>query len=122
MERSFRILIADDPADWARRFLEELHSSSTGLFLALDQRQGWEVLRRQRVDLAVIAGDNPRIGGLELARRVHQVRGEVPVIVLSSGVNARVLRESLRIGARTVLPKPVNIDRLVHVSMKILGF
>jgi len=120
-DRNIKILIADQPADWVRKFVEDLHSASLDMFLAEDDRQGLEIIRRERVDLAVIAGDNPRIGGLELVKRVHWYSSEVPVIVLGCETNVRWLQEALRVGVRTILPRPVNVNRLVIASVKILG-
>ncbi|MFA5863134.1 MAG: response regulator [Phycisphaerae bacterium] len=121
MGRGIKILIADDPADWMQSFIEDLHKSSVDAFLAASEQQGFEIIRREHVDLAVIAGDNPRVGGLELVRRVHWYSAEVPVIVLGGEMNLRWLQDALRIGVRTILPRPVNAGRLLDTCVKILG-
>jgi CheY-like chemotaxis protein len=142
-ERDINILVADDPAEWVRGFLKDLYSGpfqtvslgreipvrvvdeaptgSIRMFLAGSEREGMEFVRRERVDLAVVAGDNPRLGGLGLVRRMHILSTELPVIVLGSQGNFRWLREALDVGVKTILPRPVNVNQLVSISIKILG-
>jgi phosphoserine phosphatase RsbU/P len=142
-ERDINILVADDPAEWVKVFLKDLYSGplkalvcdraipvdlgeelpggSIRMFLAGSEREGVEFVRRERVDLALVAGDNPRLGGLGLVRRMHILSTELPVIVLGSQGNFRWLREALDVGVRTILPRPVNVSQLVSISIKILG-
>ncbi len=142
-ERGINILVADDPAEWVRGFLADLYGGSlkiretdrripirvledppTGavrMFLSGSEQESFEIVRRERLDLALVAGDNPRLGGLGLVRRMHLLSAELPVIVLGSQTNLRWLREALDVGVKTVLPRPVNIGQLVTLSVKILG-
>lgn len=121
LERSVKILVADEPADWVERFVEDLHAGGVDMYLAADEQHGLDIIRRQEVDLVVVAADNPRMGGLEMVRRVHLFSVQVPVIVVGSPLNPRWLQEALKIGVRTVLPRPVDIEKLVSLSLKILG-
>jgi len=120
-ERKVNILVADEQADWVKEFLTDLHSPVVDMYLAEDERQGLGIIRREQMDLAVIAGDNPRVGGLELVKRVRRYSCEVPVIVVGGPPNGRWLQEAFRSGVRTIIPRPVNVHRLVSVSVKILG-
>jgi DNA-binding NarL/FixJ family response regulator len=45
---------------------------------------------------------------------------EMPVIVLGGEPSRRWMQEALRAGVRTVIPRPVNVTRLVEFSIKVL--
>jgi DNA-binding response OmpR family regulator len=119
--RNVRILVADEPADWAKTFFDRLNSPAIDVLFAGSERQGLEIIRREPVDLALIAGDVPQVGGLEFIRRVRWYRAEMPVIVLGGEASRRWMLEALRVGVRTVIPRPVNVPRLVEFSIKMLG-
>ncbi len=120
-ERSLRILVADEPADWVKSFFDRLNACTVDVLMAANERQGMEIIRRERVDLALIAGDLPQVGGLEFIRRVHRVNVEMPVIVLGGESNRRWLEEALKAGVRTILPRPVNVSMLAELSIKLLS-
>lgn len=120
-DRNVRILVADHPADWARTFFDRLNSPAIDVRFAGDERRGLEIVRREPVDLALIACDVPQVGGLEFVRRLHWYRTEMPVIVLGGEPSRRWMQEALRVGVRTVIPRPVNVARLVELSIKVLN-
>jgi DNA-binding response OmpR family regulator len=101
--------------------MEDSSAGAVRMFLSGSEEESFEIVRRERLDLALVAGDNPRLGGLSLVRRMHVLSAELPVIVLGSQTNLRWLREALDVGVTTVLPRPVNVSQLVSVSVKILG-
>ena len=120
MQRNLNILIADEPAGWINTFAGDLQTLYINMHIVQTEEQGFDIIRQNRLDLALIASDVPRFGGLEFIRRVHRYSEELPVIVLGSRIENRWLQEALKIGVKTILPRPINIDRLVEVSMKIL--
>lgn len=119
-ERNLRILVADEPADWVRYFFDRLDLPGVDVRVADSENHGLRIIREEPVDLALIAGDVPSFGGLEFVRRVHWYHRETPVIVLGGDPSRRWMQEALRIGVRSVLPRPINVARLVEVSAKML--
>jgi DNA-binding NtrC family response regulator len=120
-ERNFRILVADEPAEWLKYFFDRLALPGVDVRVAGTETQGLRIIQEEPVDLALIAGDLPRLGGLDFIRRVHWYRHEMPVIVLGGDPSRRWMQEALRIGVRSVLPRPINVTRLVEVSVKMLN-
>ena len=119
--RNIRILVADEPADWLRLFFDQFAPAGVDVRVAGSEKQGIEIVRTEAVDLAIIAGDVPHFGGLEFVRRVHLHRTEMPVFILGGAGSGRWMQEALRIGVRSVLPRPINVPRLVELSVKVLG-
>ena len=120
------LLVEDDPRD-AELTLEALGRELSGT-RALVVANGAEALeyvfptsdeptRRRAADLRLILLDLklPRVGGMEVLRRVKSdpALRHVPVVVLTSSREMRDTRECYRLGANSYMVKPVNFDDFV---------
>ena len=132
------LLVEDDPRD-AELTLEALGRELSGT-RALVVANGAEALeyvfptsdeptRRRAADLRLILLDLklPRVGGMEVLRRVKSdpALRHVPVVVLTSSREMRDIRECYRLGANSSMVKPVTFDDFMtcvsHIGQYWLG-
>lgn len=62
----------------------------------------------------------PNLSGMELARKILQIRPSFPIILLSGYLEADIPNELRGIGIRTFLTKPVELaalSRVVHEAL-----
>ena len=126
------LLVEDDPRD-AELTLEALGRELSGT-RALVVANGAEALeyvfptsdeptRRRAADLRLILLDLklPRVGGMEVLRRVKSdpALRHVPVVVLTSSREMRDIRECYRLGANSYMVKPVNFDDFMTCVSRI---
>jgi DNA-binding NtrC family response regulator len=116
-----RILVADEPSDWVSGFVEHLKPVKVEVVYAHNEHQGLEILQHERVNLAFVAGDIPTVNGLDFVRRAHRFSQELPVILLGIDHTRRWIEEALRVGAMSVFPRPVNIERLIAITGRLLN-
>ena len=118
-----RILIVDDEAaliGMYQLFMKALKYEAT--VIACPE----EALRRveenpAQFDLVITDLTMPKMNGLELTRRIHAVRADLPVI-LATGFRASVSGEQLRqAGVFELVEKPISITTLAEVLHAILG-
>ncbi len=57
----------------------------------------------------------PRLGGIEALKLIRRFDPTIVVIVISAGIDADIAREAIAQGARAVLAKPLDLDRLAAV-------
>ena len=93
--------------------LEELGHSVTTATRAED---AFELLSKAPFDLVITDHRLAKINGVELIRKIHEAEFQVPVIMLSSLVEALGLTESST-GADVVLPKSAN--ELTHLTRAV---
>jgi DNA-binding NtrC family response regulator len=118
-----RILVVDDNAglaDVVRRVLErdghEVRVAVTGL-------EGARRHREQATDLAIIDIHMPEMDGLELLVQFRAIAPEMPVIVMSGGVQTgglNLLGDARLLGAFATLAKPFSVDELLGVVARAL--
>jgi len=118
-----RILLVDDePAltDMGQEILkilgyevEALTSSATAL----------EHFRQhpQRYDLAILDLTMPQMTGVKLARKILQIRGDLPIILTSGFAEQLSQNESKNAGIRALLKKPFRVETLAETIKQVLG-
>ena len=111
MERRPTVLVVDDDVIFAVSivFLVE-YMGAKGL-RAYDGDQALELIRNNEIDAVVSDVNMPGMNGLELLRKIKQYKQELPVIIISGNVDARMADEAFRNGAFGVLAK------LGHVAL-----
>ena len=90
------------------------------------ERRGWEVIAVGRAEEALERLDGteqdadvvlsdlfmPGLGGMELCRRLRELRPEIPVVVLTAFGSLETAIEAIRAGAWDFVTKPVEVDAL----------
>ena len=109
-----RILVVDDNESicaFLRHFftLEGLPAEITG-----SPQVAWEHFQAAPQDYALLLTDceMPGMTGLELAKRVRQVRADLPMIIFSTSVTVHGPARFAAMGFAEALPKPVAIATL----------
>ena len=72
-------------------------------------------------DLVITDFLMPEMDGNELARRLMEIRPEIPVIVLTGSPDSDDRREACRLGVRAYLEKPVDRRHLARVINDVLA-
>jgi CheY-like chemotaxis protein len=75
----------------------------------------------RQYDLAILDLTMPQMTGMELARKLLQIRPDLPII-LSSGFADKIRpKEVMEMGVREVITKPWSIRSLAETIKKALG-
>lgn len=124
MRRELKILAADDDLSILNFIKLILRSEGYNVFTAKDGVECLEVLEREEPDLILLDLNMPRLGGLDVLRKLRKDKSKrlIPVIVLTAYTDEEEV--ALKEGAIDFLPKPFNAARLLsriasHIRMKI---
>lgn len=108
-----RILIVEDEptlrAQISQAFADEGYVAES----AGDGEQGLYMAQEYPIDLAVIDLGLPKLGGVELIRRLRKAGRTVPVLILTARDDSVERVIGLEIGADDYLPKPIYPRELV---------
>jgi CheY-like chemotaxis protein len=118
------LLITDDDRDFRETLRDVFEPQGYRTILAGDGEEALQILRRERIHVALIDMHMPRLSGLETVRRVRETRLHVPCILISAAMDEKLAEAARQVEAFAALSKPVNfndIKRLVRDAMRSIG-
>ena len=115
-----RVLIADDQPDVLTALGVLLKGEAYAVEKATSPAAAWEAVHRNEFDAVLIdlnyaRGSTSGAEGLDLLRRIREVDGALPVIVMTAWGSIELAVEAIRSGARDFIEKPWSNERLVSI-------
>jgi two-component system, response regulator PdtaR len=108
-------LIVDDNRDFAENLAEILRDGGDDAVVA---ESGGEAVRRageRRFDAVLTDMRMPLMGGAEVVHEIRRIDPGAPAMVITAHVGDDVLEAARREGLLAVLPKPVDVPRLLEL-------
>ena len=123
MERTIRVLLADDHAVY-RWGLRTLLDSEPGMEVVGEAATGKEVLQRAaelRPDVILMDIQMPGINGIEATRRIIDTNREIGVVVLTMYEDDDSVFSAMRAGARGYVLKGAHPSEILKVLRAVAG-
>ena len=89
-------------------------------FLAGSGEEAIDIVNRHDVHLALMDMHLPKLSGLETMAIVRQIKGMLPMILISADQDERLMRRALSAQAYSVLSKPVSRNLVIYVVQRAL--
>jgi len=112
------LLIVDDELNIRRVLVAMLKREGYETTAAADGEQALAVLHRSPVDVVITDLIMPKLGGLELLKRVGTEFPDVPVIMITAHGTVDTAVEAMKAGAFDYITKPFEQDELKKVIVK----
>ena len=109
------ILVVDDDVDICRNLSDILTDLGYHVDTATGGRAALELVRQHAYDVALLDLKMPDMDGLTLYREIKKIQAATVAIVVSAYASGAITEEALTAGAWQVLPKPVELDRLLRL-------
>jgi DNA-binding response OmpR family regulator len=107
-----RVLVVEDDPDTRRMLVSAIADEGFEPIPALDGRHALRTALAVEPSAIVLDLMLPGVSGEEFARKYHQqTKADAPIVVVSARHDAEAIGRS--IGARAVLPKPLDITELM---------
>lgn len=111
-QRDARLLIAEDEANLRLVLQKELQRLGYRVQAAPDGEAALRKLEESNVDVLLCDINMPRMGGMELLRRIHERPNPPEVIMLTGQGTIETAVEAMKTGAYDYLTKPYSINEL----------
>jgi CheY-like chemotaxis protein len=119
LERPSILITDDDPI--ARETLREIFEPvGYRTFLAESGEEALDIIKEQDVHLGLMDLHLPKLSGLETITLVRQIKGVLPMILITAEQDDNVLRKALSAHAFCVLAKPVSKNIVIYVVTRAL--
>ena len=107
------ILVVDDEHEFLELMTNRLQKRGFTVDVAPTGEQALEKVAKENFDAMVLDVKMPGIDGIEVLRRVKQMRPEMPVLLLTGHASVEAAMTGVESGAVDYLLKPVPINDLI---------
>jgi len=88
--------------------------------LAESGEEALEISREQRIHVALLDMNLPRLTGLETLQLLRQINTLLPCILVTADANEGLMRQAFRAHAFSVIPKPVSKNVVLYTVVRAL--
>lgn len=117
---SLSILIIDDEPHLPHQFARFLRKRGYEVYTAADGEAGLQELQRNTIDLVLLDLRLPRLGGLEVLKRIRELDQELPVVIITAHGDVQTAVAAMKSGAADYRQKGFDLDELLLVVQRAL--
>ena len=118
--KSPSLLITDDDRGFRETVAEVLRQRGYRTLLAADGQEAFRIVQAEEIHLVLLDMHMPKWTGLETLRRVRQLRAGLPCILISGGLDDKILAEAQAARVICVLSKPVSCIKVRDTVSAVL--
>src|SRR5262245_17226644 len=115
------ILVVDDDVDTCHNLRDILADMGYRVDVAHDGPSALELVRRYAYDVALLDLKMPGMDGVTLYREVKKLRSDTVAIIVTAYAGGNAAEEALAAGAWQLMPKPVDLSRLLPLVEQAIG-
>jgi CheY-like chemotaxis protein len=116
----YSILITDDDRGSREALREIFEPRGYRTLMAESGEEAIDIVRGEDVHLALMDVHLPRLTGLETMEILRQMKGLLPVILISAEYDDHLLRRAMSAHAYSVLAKPLSKNMVVYVVTRAI--
>jgi len=118
----YRILVVDDDPIVNELVTNILTDAGYKVSSANDPEDALGKFQKDKFDLVLTDIVMPKMNGLQLLSRLHSIKPDVPVVLMTAYPDLNVAIEALRAGAQDLIIKPFRTEYLLHAVKKALNY
>lgn len=114
------LLITDDDPGYRETLRNVFEPEGFQTFLAEDGLEAFEIVQTTPVHLVLLDMHMPRLDGVETIRRVHEIKPQLPCILLSAALDEMIIKAAEEVLAFSVLAKPCSRQQITSIVRSAL--
>jgi two-component system chemotaxis response regulator CheY len=118
--KSYSILITDDDLGCRESLRAIVEPEGYRTLMAASGEEALDIVREQRVHLALVDMQMPTLTGLETLQLVREIDAMLPCILVTADATEMIMREAFRMHAYSVIPKPVSRNVVLYTVVRTL--
>ena len=114
------VLLADEQEVWAKTVRDLLAPQGVQTVAAHTGREALRLIESGTIDVAVLDQTMPQLGGMQVVKRMRDLPGAPPAILLADHLSNALLHEALGMRVFSVLGKPVDFNLLLDSLARVM--
>jgi CheY-like chemotaxis protein len=114
------VLLADEQERWALTVRDLLAPQGVQTVAVHTGREALEWIESGTIHVAVLDQQMPQLGGLQVVKRMRDLPGAPPAILLTDHLTNHLLHEALGMKVFSVLSKPVDFNLLLDSLARVM--
>lgn len=112
MLKKFSLLYVEDNEATIDTFLKTFKEDFNTVFIARNGEEGLHLFETNRPDIVLSDLQMPKMGGLEMIKRMREISPDLPVIINSAFSDPHLLLQSIALDVDDYLLKPTDLPRM----------
>lgn len=116
-----RILVVDDEDDLRVLLKDLLVGAGFEVLTASDGQEAIDLIKgNQRVDLALLDIQMPRVNGIEVLKYINEHAQSMPAVMLTGFADLKYAMEAREFGAKDFINKPYRVEDILATVNRVL--
>ena len=120
LDRPYSLLITDDDQGVRETLRDIFEPVGFRTHLAESGEQAIDIVLDQEIHIALFDMHLPKLTGLETMEIIRQIKGVLPMILVSADRDQELMRKALSANAFCVLSKPVSPNTVIYYVTRAL--
>lgn len=120
LDRPYSLLITDDDQGVRETLRDIFEPVGFRTYLAESGEQAIDIALDQEIHIALFDMHLPKLTGLETMEIIRQIKGVLPMILVSADRDQELMRKALSANAFCVLSKPVSPNTVIYYVTRAL--
>ena len=121
MEERGTVLVVDDDVMFNQSLVFLLECLGVEAVQADAALQALKIILTTDIDIVISDVYMPGMNGLELLRKIKQLKPDLPVILISGNADDSLAEEAAQSGAMAFFPKPISRNKLTAMLREVIS-
>ncbi len=119
--KKFNLLYVEDDEIIRLEFSQLLSNFFSNIFVAKDGKEGLRTYleNQDRIDIILTDINMPYLNGIEMLRKIREIRSGVPVILATAHSDSEFLSDAIKLRVQEYVVKPIDVRNLLGMLTEI---
>jgi YesN/AraC family two-component response regulator len=119
--KNISLLYVEDDDTLREIISEHLSTYIDNILVANCGKEGLEIFEKEanNIDIVITDINMPGIDGIEMSKRIKELNPNIKTVIMTAYSDDQYLREAVNLGIEHYLLKPVTIDNIFNILIRI---
>ncbi len=117
--QSLTVLYVEDEDDTREQIAQILELFFKEVVIGVNGLEAYEIFKQRDIDLVMTDLTMPKMDGIEMVRKILQIKHDQHVVILTAHNSSENLMETIDLQVDGFLLKPIKMDKMLDLLFKV---